>query len=101
MDNKDLKYEIDKFIRDHAQLFRFLWERDDIPTDNELDKIADTWEDEYDGDPPFVSIGDQLEAQATEFDWSLQRQERNNDYPYELSDFLFDADREDRYFGRR
>lgn len=97
--------EYDKNIRDfitqHADLFRFWWQREDIPTDAEWELVHQAW-NKY-----TVALSwEEFEARITElvqrFDWSLQQQQQQqDDHNYEYGDFLFDSDRENRYFGRR
>lgn len=98
--NQELDNLLIDFIGDNTDLFRFVWRRNDSPTDTELDEIASAWDDEYGDDPLWDDIVDRLLELAQDRDWSLQQDEYEDDLRYQEADYRFDSDREDRLLGR-
>ena len=100
MSNKEYDNNIRQFIQKHADLFQFCWGREDIPTDEEWEAIHQAWL-KHTTTLSWEEFEERLEELVQSFDWSLQQQNEAEDINYQYGDFLFDSDREDRYFGRR
>lgn len=88
------------FVNDNEKLFDCIWFRDDPPTDQEIDPIADTWEDEYGEVAGWEEVEDEVMKLAEEYDWSSHISAIKEDALYVESDILFDSERDDRLTGR-
>lgn len=96
----DLDDTIRDFVNDNENLFDCIWRRDDYPTENEIDDIADAWDDEYKEVADWDEVEDKVMKMAEEYDWSDTRAAVAEDALYVESDILFDAAREDQLLGR-
>lgn len=96
----DLDNVIRDFVNDNEELFNCIWKRDDSPTSQEVDDIADTWEDEYGEVAEWEEVEDKVMKMAESYDWSDIRTAVIDDQLYMIeSDVLFDSTRDDRLLG--
>jgi hypothetical protein len=95
----NLEDVIRDFINDNRELFEYFWKRDDSPTDEEWDSVAETWYDEYEEVADWQEVEDKVMRQVEQYNWSNHVSAVANDALYVESDILFDAGREDRLFG--